>query len=328
MEKDIEERFKELMENESKEKISKDINENKKYDEKISYGCIAALFDKINPIYNIQNKKTEIMLITLLKFHEYGILELKEDFIKFNTLSDSSILDKFDTNEKTIYKFIKSLSFEGVLKIEELMNSIEKNYTYFRDKMIDVDNDIDGELYKYIDTKKKKILIVKIIVLIIINFLSIIGLINFVYNKIALYGYISVFVGIITFLLICITLPKMELSNLLNKKTNDFLNIFDKYAKHTDDFIDGKDKELSIKELEVCAKVAIILEYYSEFMEALAKQKEIQNEETYLKYLKFYSGFVGAEIIMDEQMEKIQSNLSASKVSITQMYHVYRGMSK
>ncbi len=123
-------------------------------DSNISYGCIEYLRKRIQQ--NCKPKKAEykIILATLFKFHTQNLIELKEKKIVFHKNNHSKI-EKLEENEKLIYRFIKSISQNDELIIEDFVNPSKMLYIEYRDKFIDLNDNIENDLNDYNYYKKK-----------------------------------------------------------------------------------------------------------------------------------------------------------------------------
>lgn len=117
-------------------------------DSNISYGCIEYLRKRIQQ--NCKPKKAEykIILATLFKFHTQNLIELKEEKIIFHKTNTSEI-EKLEENEKLIYRFIRSISQNNELIIEDFINPSKQLYIEYRDGFIDLNESIENDLNDY-----------------------------------------------------------------------------------------------------------------------------------------------------------------------------------
>ena len=129
-------------------------------DSNISYGCIEYLRKKIQQNSKPKNAEYKIILATLFKFHTQKIIELKEEKIIFNKNNNFKI-EKLEENEKLIYKFVKSISQNNELIIEDFINPSKELYIEYRDKFIDLNESIENDLNTYNYYEKRIITIWK-----------------------------------------------------------------------------------------------------------------------------------------------------------------------
>lgn len=285
-------------------------------DTNISYGCIAHLYNIIQNKHSLKDKNTEIILVTLLKFHNMGIVTFEKKNIKFN-YENLKGFKNLDSNEKLIYNSIKNLSTDNILTVDNLINSFSNQYLFLRDRFIDINLAIENDLKnnEYINKKKKNNLITLFCVLTI---LSISSLILFIKS----FNFIFVIILIVLLFLLYFNSYELRPINLLSKKSYKFLKSLKEQLYILNQILQNQDSNLNVTDLENCAKISIILGYYDEFMKKLDKKSELKKSNSFLNCLKYYKPFIDGEKFMEKQEQKIQKNLQGISPSISEMIFV------